>query len=238
MPVELERFLANKLSFGQCASWAVWKLGSSDHSRYAPEPLVAPDFHLNVAVAQLNAFSTTEELADLHTDVVLVALNFAQRDGATKQAIDGLSFHAFHEETTTTSDYRLRDICLGTRLWGAYITDLVKFDGDCVKPIRDSQASNIKKMLRNRDFLMVQVRGLCKELRQLGCTNPTIIALGNDVYDSLKDQRYGECMTLLREALGEETKLLKVTHYSKATGISHSDYVARVYQELRDQAFF
>lgn len=130
MSLSFDQFMANKRDYGECASWAIWKLGVCEHLRYTPHLLTAPTFHLNKAVQTLNAIATEQDFdtfaGDLHTDVVLVALNFAERDIATKQATTGLAFHAFHEETKTTSDQHLR----GNEIGGAHITDLAKFEED------------------------------------------------------------------------------------------------------------
>lgn len=125
-------------------------------------------------------------------------------------------------------------ICLGTPLWGAYLTDLAKFEGTRLTPIRDSTAINIERALRDENFRNNQVSGLTRELRALGSQNPTIIALGNAVYKSLQRP---DAVAQIKDSLGEDTQIVKVTHYSKATGIRHSDYVARVYEELRPIKF-
>ncbi|MDU1522794.1 MAG: hypothetical protein E6905_10105, partial [Actinomyces sp.] len=142
-------FDANRKRYGGCASWAVWDQGSCEHLRFEPAPDDAPGFFLNRAVKSLNAISGQTDLKklgwQLDPNVVLVALNFADRDEATQAATAGLAFHAFHEETSSTSDQRLRDACCGTRLWGGYITDLVKIMDGKIHPIRNSKSSPIKK---------------------------------------------------------------------------------------------
>lgn len=99
-------------------------------------------------------------------------------------------------------------------------------------PVRDSKAVNIKQRLRNEDFLHDQVDGLCAELSDLGCLNPTIVALGNDVHDALTRGRNEPAFTKIQESLGTGTRIIRIPHYSKAAGISHHNYVGRVYKEL------
>lgn len=234
-PLTFHAFAHNRATYGQCSSWAVWRQGSAEHIRFQPAPTTAPDFWLNAAVKQLAGVASQQDLDtlgwQLNPNVVLVALNFAERDAATKEATKALPYHAFHEETTLTSDHRLRDACCGTTLWGGYLTDLVKFNGTTLEPLRDSNAAAVQRRLRCKDYLENQVRGLSVELRQLGSHNPVVVALGNAVYAALAAP---SSLELLRTELGAGTRVVKLTHYSRAAGLAHSDYVATVYRQLRD----
>ena len=142
-----ERFESNRAKYGQCSSWAVWNQGACEYLRFEPDAEAAPGFFLNTSVRKLNAICSQRDLDGLgwrlNPNVVLVALNFAERDERTKAATAGIDYHAFHEETSLTSDQRLRDACCGTGLWGGYLTDLVKFDGDELTPFRSSKADPI-----------------------------------------------------------------------------------------------
>lgn len=237
--MDFKTFDANRKKYGACSSWAVWNMGACEHLRYAPDAVRAPKFYLNRAVASLNGIASQADLTalgwTLNPNVVLVALNFAERDDLTKTAIEDIAFHAFHEETTTTSDQRLRDACCGTPMWGGYITDLVKIVDGRIQPIRNSQSKPIKKMLSDECFRTEQVNGLVEELQQLQVASPVIISLGNDVHNVLTRPTVRK---RLNSQLGRDTRILKITHYSKAAAIRHSDYVARVYNELRTQSFF
>ena len=236
MKPSFEQFSLNKAKYGDCSSWAFWKIGACENQRFAPDPETAPKFFLNSSVRDLNKIASKADYESvakpIRIDVVLLALNFAERDENTKKATTPFAFHAFHEETSLTSDHRLRDACLGTPLWGSYITDLVKFENGELTPVRDSKAVNIKQRLRNEDFLHDQVEGLCVELSDLGCLNPTIVALGNDVHDALTRGRQESAFTKIQTSLGPGTRIIRIPHYSKAAGISHHDYVGRVYREL------
>lgn len=236
--MDFECFAANRDAYGACSSWAVWDQGACEHLRFQPAAVKAPDFWLNRAVAKLNGVSSQAELDalgwSLNPNVVMVGLNFAERDEQTQVATAGLKHHAFHEETTLTSDQRLRDACCGTRLWGAYLTDLVKFVDGQLTPVRSSKAKPIKKRLRDEEFRNMQIQGLIDEINTLGVHDPTIIALGNDVHTYLTSP---ESKTMLQEGLGTHTVILKITSYSKAVVICHSDYVAKVFRELQDQVF-
>ncbi|WP_237201052.1 hypothetical protein [Rothia nasimurium] len=235
-----EQFINNKEKYGRCASWAIWKIGASEQQRFAPKPTPNSRHFLNSFVLDLNKIENAIQFNQfaklIHTEIVLVALNFAKRDDTPDDEIEDFVFGAFHEETSTTSDHRLRDACLGTPLWGGYITDLVKFKDGKISPVRDSNSNNISKLLRNQDFLNEQIDGLCTELSELGCKNPTIVALGNAVFDALVNKNDGLPKKKILESLGNNTRLVRITHYSKATGISHHNYVAKVYQELNHQS--
>lgn len=232
--MEYSKFAQNREVFGECSSWAIWDMGAGDSFRFLPDPAEAPKYFLNKSIQKLNRIASQTDLdsigRDLRTDLILVALNFAERPENQKLAMQRFKYASFHEETTTTSDHRLRDACCGTPLWGSYITDLVKFQGEELQPLRDSSSANVKKILRDEDFMMQQIRGLIAELSQLGCVNPILTAMGNVVFDAFKKPRV---IKELKDHLGSDIKIIKVTHYSKAAGIRHSDYVAKVYGELR-----
>ena len=233
--MDFERFESNRSKYGQCSSWAVWNQGACEYLRFEPDAEAAPGFFLNTSVRKLNAICSQRDLDGLgwrlNPNVVLVALNFAERDERTKAATAGIHYHAFHEETSLTSDQRLRDACCGTGLWGGYLTDLVKFDGDELTPFRSSKADPIIRRLRDPAFRQMQVSGLIKELEALGSRSPVVVALGNEVFSALNQTSSKQAIS---ETLGGDTKILKVTHYSKAAGIRHSDYVAVVRKQIRD----
>lgn len=238
--MDFGRFNANRKRFGRCASWAVWDQGACEHLRFQPAPEAAPKMFLNSAVTKLGAITSQADLDNLgwklNNNIALVAMNFGQRPQEEQDAVAGIDFFAFHEETTTTSDQRLRGACCGTPLWGCYITDLVKFnDAGALAPLRDSSSANMKKLLANHDFVAIQISGLIEELRELGAHNPTIVALGNDVHRALTRPTSA---ALLSSGLGHNTRIIKITHYSKAAGIRHSDYVGRVLGELLASGLF
>lgn len=234
--MKYEVFQQVREAYGTCASWAVWDQGACERLRYQPDPRV-PSFFLNRAVKRLNAVNSQADLDglgwELDPHVVLVALNFAERTGEVRDVVSRLNFHAFHEETTVTSDQRLRDACCGTPLWGGYITDLVKMHRGVVQPVRNSSAAEVARLLRSSEFRRDQINGLVAELQLLGCSDPLIVSLGNDVHRVLSSLSVTD---RLKEICGQGTRVVKVTHYSRATGIRFSDYVHRVYQELANQS--
>lgn len=171
------------------------------------------------------------ELPSLRTDLVLVALNFAERAAGITAVTDRLSFASFHEECGRTSDRRLREACKGNGLEGAYITDLVKMRNGTLAPFRSSKSMPINMLLRDPRFVREQVDGLCEELQTLGSRNPLIVGLGAQVYKAL----YAPAsLDKLRETCGNGTQVARITHYSSMTGMTLPTYISRVGQELAD----
>ncbi|ALC05680.1 hypothetical protein CDES_06285 [Corynebacterium deserti GIMN1.010] len=143
---------------------------------------------------------------------ILVAFNFAERFHHQKQTMAKVACTSFHEEMALSSDNRLRDACGGTPLWGAYITDFIKFDEGQLSPLRESKPVKVAAFLNRKQYGEEQVAGLIDELKELGCTNPKIVALGSDVFKALDRS---DSIEMLKAGLGEGAKVYRVTLYSK-----------------------
>ncbi|QEU10978.1 hypothetical protein [Dermabacter vaginalis] len=216
--------------YGLCGSWTVWI-----ESPWSPDSIRAPLLRLDSVVRTFGEVRSQQqldtELPSLRTDLVLVALNFAERAAGITAVTDRLSFASFHEECGRTSDRRLRDACKANGLEGAYITDLVKMQGGKVAPFRSSKSMPINTLLRDPRFVREQVDGLCEELQTLGSRNPLIVGLGAQVYKAL----YAPAsLDKLRETCGNGTQVARITHYSSMTGMALPTYISRVGQELAD----
>ena len=163
--------------YGLCGSWTVW-----NESPWSPDSIRAPQLKLDSVVRTFGEVRSQQqldtELPSLRTDLVLVALNFAERAAGITAVTDRLSFASFHEECGRTSDRRLREACKGNGLEGAYITDLVKMRNGTLAPFRSSKSMPINTLLRDPRFVREQVDGLCEELQTLGSRNPLIVGLG------------------------------------------------------------
>ena len=216
--------------YGLCGSWTVW-----NESTWHPDPIRAPQLILDSVVRTFAGVRSQHhldtELPSLRTDLVLVALNFAERAAGITAVTDRLSFASFHEECGHTSDRRLRDACKANALEGAYITDLVKMQDGRVAPFRSSKSMPINKLLRDTSFVSEQVEGLCEELQTLGSQNPLIIGLGAQVYKALHAPT---SLDRLRATCGNGTQVARITHYSSVTGMTLPQYISRVGQELAD----
>lgn len=216
--------------YGLCGSWAVW-----NESTWHPYPIRAPQLVLDSVVRTFagvrSQHHSDSDLPSLRTDLVLVALNFAERAPDITDVTDNLSFASFHEECGRTSDRRLREACKGNGLEGAYITDLVKMRNGTLAPFRSSKSMPINTLLRDPRFVREQVEGLCEELQTLGSRNPLIVGLGAQVYKAL----YAPAsLSALRECCGDGTQVARITHYSSMTGMALPTYISRVGQELAD----
>ena len=216
--------------YGLCGSWTVW-----NESPWSPDSIRAPQLKLDSVVRTFGEVRSQQqldtELPSLRTDLVLVALNFAERAAGITAVTDRLSFASFHEECGRTSDKRLREACKGNGLEGAYITDLVKMRNGTLAPFRSSKSMPINTLLRDPRFVREQVDGLCEELQTLGSRNPLIVGLGAQVYKAL----YAPAsLDKLRETCGNGTQVARITHYSSMTGMTLPTYISRVGQELAD----
>lgn len=216
--------------YGLCGSWTVW-----NESPWSPDSIRAPQLKLDSVVRTFGEVRSQQqldtELPSLRTDLVLVALNFAERAAGITAVADRLSFASFHEECGRTSDRRLREACKGNGLEGAYITDLVKMRNGTLAPFRSSKSMPINTLLRDPRFVREQVDGLCEELQTLGSRNPLIVGLGAQVYKAL----YAPAsLDKLRETCGNGTQVARITHYSSMTGMTLPTYISRVGQELAD----
>lgn len=216
--------------FGLCGSWAVW-----NETTWHPDPIRAPKLKLDSVVRTFAKVRSQQgldnDLPSLRTDLVLVALNFAERAADITAVTDRLSFASFHEECGRTSDKRLREACKGNGLEGAYITDLVKMRNGTLAPFRSSKSMPINKLLRDPRFVRQQIEGLCKELQTLGSHDPLIIGLGAEAFRALHDPA---SLGALRECCGDDTQVARITHYSSMTGMALPTYISRVGQELAD----
>lgn len=216
--------------YGLCGSWAVW-----NDTTWHPGPIGAPRLKLDSVVRTFGDVRSQQDLDNdlpsLRTDLVLVALNFAERAADITAVTDRLSFASFHEECGRTSDRRLRGACKANGLEGAYITDLVKMRNGTLAPFRSSKSMPINTLLRDPRFVREQIEGLCEELQTLGSHDPLIIGLGAVVFKALHAPA---SLGALRKCCGDGTQVARITHYSSMTGMTLPTYISRVGQELAD----
>jgi len=172
-----------KRKYGNCASWAVWpEAGLTAKSNVGDLDIF--DIKKNIGL-----------LEQLNTGIILVGLNIAR-------PFDG-DFANFHDGKTKSQDYKLRYAVNGSRLWGAYLTDIIKFlpctnSDDTIKQLRADPSIERKNVESSRN-----------ELKDLGASDPLIIALG------------GETFKILNRNFRHEFKIAKVTHYSSYVNIDN-----------------
>lgn len=170
--------IANK--YGGVASWAVWaKSGETPKSNIA-----------NMDVFDLNKNQSLLEI--LHTDVVMVALNFSRTVTFDKP------FMNFHDPNSYGQDYKIRFAFEETPFYGSYMTDIIK-------DFPELSSKEVFIHLRNNPNLVeTQISRFREEMNFIKSGCPTILAFGKQAYD------------ILFQGLNhkEYKSLIQLTHYS------------------------
>jgi len=169
------QFIKNK--YGDGGSWAVWaEEGDTPKSN----------------VGDLSVFDTESNpdiLGALNPEIVLVGLNGSR--ASTKY-----SFANFHDSRPVAMDFKIRYAVEGTKLWGAYMTDIIK-------DFNEKESGKMMQYLRaNKEFEKENVQTFRQEIQDIGACSPTLVAFGNDSYSILKRNFDGEY------------PLFKLSHYS------------------------
>jgi hypothetical protein len=166
-----------KSKYQYWSSWAIWAdQGDTPKSNVGDLSVLDPN-------------TNPKLLPTLNPNIALVALNISRGDIT-------LPFGNFHDARSEATDYKIRYATNDTPLWGAYMTDIIKdFD--------EKISGKVKSYLReNRDFEKENVDFFVQELSDIGATNPTLIAFGNESYD------------ILKRNLNNEFKIHKIPHYA------------------------
>ena len=166
-----------KSKYQYWSSWAIWAdQGDTPKSNVG-----------NLSVLDPN--TNPKLLPTLNPNIALVALNISRGDIT-------LPFGNFHDARSEATDYKIRYATSDTPLWGAYMTDIIK-------DFEEKISGKVKSYLReNRDFEKENVDFFVQELSEIGATNPTLIAFGNESYD------------ILKRNLNNEFKIHKIPHYA------------------------
>ncbi len=166
-------------------------------------------------ICDLTLFNESDTWDKLHSDVVFVALNPAERDG---DPTVGQPFGNFHSADSNQKDFKLCHALKETSYEGAYITDLFK-------GLRETDSSVVaREYAKNSANVEMDIQKLKDELAQVSPSRkPVLIAVG------------GEAEKHLKKHLGEEYLVWKITHYSDyKEGISglKEDYRKTVQAQL------
>tara|TARA_B100000767_G_C19565135_1_gene450777 strand:- start:135 stop:725 length:591 start_codon:yes stop_codon:yes gene_type:complete len=166
-----------KSKYQYWSSWAIWAdQGDTPKSNVGDLSVLDPN-------------TNPKLLPTLNPNIVLVALNISRGDIT-------LPFGNFHDARSEATDYKIRYATNDTHLWGAYMTDIIK-------DFEEKISGKVKSYLReNRDFEKENVDFFVQELSDIGATNPTLIAFGNESYD------------ILKRNLNNEFKIHKIPHYA------------------------
>ena len=179
--ITLKQFNDIKSKYGHCSSFAVWaEVGDTPKSNTGDLSVLDPDIN-------------KELLSILNVDVVLLGLN-GSRVVDPESAAPPLSI--FHSWTSFQQDYKIRYAFKGSPYWGAYMTDIIKHYGEV------DSTKTMEYLKRNKEYEQENIRLFEQELLDIGATNPTLIAFGNDVHN------------ILTRNLKDKYKILKVPHYA------------------------
>lgn len=189
MPISSEKYQFIQDKWGQYASWAIWRE-------------ISPYNKPKARIGDLSIFEASPELLDtLRTDIVLVALNAADRDIPEKP------FSPFHDSNPRAMDFKMRYAFQDTPLWGSYLTDLFH-------NLRETNSGKVNRyLLQHPDYTLQQIERFKKEMQDISETTrkPVLIALGKKVKE------------LLNQYLGDEFVIYELPHYS-FSGINKEEY--------------
>ena len=179
--ITLKQFNDIKSKYGHCSSFAVWaEVGDTPKSNTGDLSVLDPDIN-------------KELLSILNVDVVLLGLN-GSRVVDPESTAPPLSI--FHSWTSFQQDYKIRYAFKGSPYWGAYMTDIIKHYGEV------DSTKTMEYLKRNKEYEQENIRFFEQELLDIGATNPTLIAFGNNVHN------------ILTRNLKDKYRILKVPHYA------------------------
>ena len=179
-----EDYLFVKRKYGGHASWALWA-----------DVGLTPKSNME----DLTIFDADTVHEMLNPNNVLVGLNIS---GYILQK----PFENFHGQGGGA--FKIRYATKDTELWGAYLTDIIK-------DFPEKHSSNVMRYLRAHPELVERnIDSFKQELSDIGSTDPTIYAFGNDTFE------------ILAKYVGSSLPVKKLTHYSHF--ISKENYRAHV----------
>lgn len=175
--ITLDHYERIKRKYGHMSSWAIYA-DKKDRDKEKS------------GVGDISFFETpdSELLGALNPNVVFVGLNISQK---IKEV-----FGNFHSASPSAQDYKIRFALKGSKFEGGYMTDVLK-------DFEQKISGKVMKYLReNTAFEKENIEKFEEELKDIGSTNPIIIAFGAD------------CYKILRRNLKDKYTIYKVTHYS------------------------
>ena len=164
-----------KDKYGHMASFAIWqKIDKTQKPKFG--------------MGDISHFDNIENL-NIKRNIILVGLNLSG-----KGSIDS-PFQNFHPTYSTAHDYKIRYAVEDTIFSGAYMTDIIK-------DYEEVMSGKVMKYLKsNPEIKKENIKSFEMELKDIGATNPIIIAFGNDCFEILNEVK-------------EKYKIFKVPHYS------------------------
>ena len=178
--VKKECFEKIREEFGLCGSWAIWTAPGDSPKSNTGDMAWADDPSLNEKVG---------------TGFVFVGLNWAGGHGDQNKS-GTIKWKDFHSDYQYQNDYKLRFALSGTKYWGSYITDIIKY-------YPETDSSKVVALLkRNPEIVKKNVADFERELYLLGEQNPILVAMGSASYN------------VLQTYLGDKYKIVQIKHYS------------------------
>ena len=194
--IDLKLFKSIKRKHGSYASWAVWA-ASSGKPKSNMSDLTAMDVDSNPGLLKI-----------FRPGVIMAGLNFSRLEG------NYAPFGNFHDPSPHANDFKIRYAFQGTEYFGAYMTDVIK------NHVMLDSKDVLKHLKANPSMVKEHIEWFRRELRDLECHAPLILAFGADAY------------RLLHENLekSEYASLVKLTHYSHQIG--KEKYRAEVLRQI------
>jgi hypothetical protein len=170
-------FYSIKKKLGYCGSWAIWsEVKDTPKSNMGDLSLLDPSINKNL-------------LNEVNPNIIFVALNFS-RETVMEE------FANFHDGRHISQDYKIRYALKGTKLWGGYMTDIIK-------NFPEKSSSKMMSFLKKDKKLEIEnCQIFTEELSLLKSHQPKIIAFGNDAF------------SILQRNFKNKFDIVKVPHYA------------------------
>ena len=180
--IDQNRFSLIKSKHGGYSSWAVWAPATQ-----SPKSNIG-----DLSVLDLTANPTIVQT--LRGNVIMVGLNISRSFDEP--------FRNFHDQSPYANDFKIRYAFTGTPYYGAYMTDIIK-------NVAIVKSAGLLTYLREHpSVISSQIATFREEVRDLGCTRPTILAFGSAAYKILLEHLSPD----------EYRNLIRLTHYSHHIG--------------------
>lgn len=195
--IKKDIYLEIKKKFGKSSSWTIWD---------EPEK---GNWKSKSNIGSLQCFKNEDELVGkLNPNFIFVGYNPANHNDRGEEIKIWSNFHS--DNNKKSQDYKLRYALKDTKYLGSFITDIYP-------KIVETDSTKVSDIVSN-DMTNESIKNLIYVRKLLG-NNATIIAIGNDSYNVLKNN------------LPKNISLVKIMHYSYQF-INQEDYRAKVLEQL------
>lgn len=181
--IEKSAYEIMEKQYGDVASWAIWQ---------------APGDTPKSNTSDMSVFDDPDLTEKLNPNYVFVGLNGSSTHGNWM----GDTYRPwlnFHSGYSYQNDYKLRYALMGTKYWGSYITDIIKY-----YPEVDS-GKVWEHLKTNPKVIAENIASFKEEISQLA-PHPLLIAMGGAAYNLLKNN------------LPADFRIVQIKHYSYTIG--------------------